>query len=117
MSEWQDVKPDLDFVAESQPLVMRCTWKLGMHSLGLWTSHFPTPVWLDKVIHVFGTFDGGEVVWEGSNDGLHWLRLEHLRFPYEDSVPAGITPAMIRPKMLHGTEETAVIAILIGRKS
>ena len=116
MSEWQHVTPILDYVSDSQPLVMRATWALGMDSLGLWTSNFPATVWLDKVIHVFGNFDGGEVVWEGANDNTHFLRLEHLRFPYEDIVPAGITPAMIRPKVLHGTGETAVTAILVGRK-
>ena len=116
MSEWQESKPQLDYVSESQPLVMRATWTLKMQSVGLWTSNFPATVWLDKMIHVFGQFDSGEVVWEGSNDGIHWLRLEHLRFPYEDLTPAGVTPAMIRPKVLHGTNETALTAILVGRK-
>ena len=111
------VKPTLDYLTEVPPMVLRCTWVLGMDETGVWTSAWPATVWLDKCVQVYGTFDGADLVFEGSNDRQESLRLEHLRFAYPDVMPVGITPAFLWPKVLGGGEATKLTVVLVGARA
>ena len=82
---------------------------------------FPSTKLVDKSVQVTGTFGGGNLYWEGSNDGKNFYLLNDLQgnpLDFKTSKIEGISEicTACRPRVIGGDDTTNLIVTLVARK-
>lgn len=83
---------------------------------------FEGPEWADRSVQIEGTFNGGTVVFEGSNDGTNWVTLSDPQGNAISKTAAALEQIeevcrYMRPRVSAGTGLTINVTLLVRRQS
>lgn len=108
-------------IAANDNSVQLITWA-GLSEADSSPAPFEGPEWADRSVQIVGTFNGGTVVMEGSNDGTNWATLTDPQGNAISKTAAGIeqieeVTRYMRPKVSAGTGLTINVILLVRRQS
>jgi hypothetical protein len=101
--------------------VRKATWAAMTFSGADVGAAFPYSAWVDQSVQVTGTFGaGGNVRWEGSNDGTNYIALTDPQGNALDFTTAKIEAvteivALVRPRITAGDGTTSLTVTLVAR--
>jgi hypothetical protein len=101
--------------------VRKATWSAMTFSGTDVGAAFPYSAWVDQSVQVTGTFGaGGNVRWEGSNDGTNYVALTDPQGNALDFTTAKIEAvteiaALVRPRVTAGDGTTSLTVTLVAR--